>query len=110
MTPVQNANEGSPEARYNQRHSSARNCIERCNGVLKARFRCLSGDRKLRYSPEKCGIIIIACAVLHNICTEGRLDEMNYAIEVPNENLQAGVNNPVGLETRRLLIERYFTY
>ncbi|KAJ8909912.1 hypothetical protein NQ315_014919 [Exocentrus adspersus] len=53
MTPVLNPAQGSPEERYNNTHASARNCIERCFGVLKGRFRCLLGERTLRYSPEK---------------------------------------------------------
>lgn len=39
MTPVLNAAPASPEERYNNRHASARNCVERCIGVLKSRFR-----------------------------------------------------------------------
>lgn len=53
------------------RHASARNCIERCNGVLKSRFRCLSGERQLRYSPEYVGVVTTVCAILHNICIAG---------------------------------------
>lgn len=41
LTAVLNAAENSPEARYNSTHASARNCIERCIGTLKGRFRCL---------------------------------------------------------------------
>ena len=95
MTPILNPLPGSPEDRYMTTHILARNCIERCNGVLKTRFRyikmtfiglpnsqfnisviecyknfffrCIMGERKLRYTPPKCGNIIIACAVLHNI-------------------------------------------
>lgn len=39
MIPVLNAVVGSPEERYNTGHASARNCVERCIGVLKSRFR-----------------------------------------------------------------------
>ncbi|XP_046400842.1 protein ANTAGONIST OF LIKE HETEROCHROMATIN PROTEIN 1-like [Ischnura elegans] len=38
MTPVLNAIPGTPENRYTEAHAAARNCIERCNGVLKSRF------------------------------------------------------------------------
>lgn len=68
MTPIANADEDSPSARYNNAHKKARNTIERCNGLLKSRFRCCLKSRQLHYSPAKAGFIINACAVLHNIC------------------------------------------
>ncbi|GBN64757.1 Putative nuclease HARBI1 [Araneus ventricosus] len=68
MTPISNADEDSSSARYNDAHTWARNTIERCNGLLKSRFRCCQRSRQLHYSPEKAGLIINACAVLHNIC------------------------------------------
>ncbi|KAJ8912376.1 hypothetical protein NQ315_014744, partial [Exocentrus adspersus] len=74
MTPFRNPAENYPEARYNRAHIVARNCVERCIGVLKTRFRCLLRaepalkERMLRYAPQICGVIINACSVLHNIC------------------------------------------
>ena len=41
LTPVANAQENSAEERYNNRQMSCRALIERCNGLLKLRFRCL---------------------------------------------------------------------
>ncbi|CAH2017698.1 unnamed protein product [Acanthoscelides obtectus] len=72
MTPIQNALPGSPERRYTDSHIQTRNCVERCIGVLKGRFLCLSNV--LRYSPEKVGNIANACVILHNICVAARLD------------------------------------
>ncbi|KAK9693275.1 hypothetical protein QE152_g34312 [Popillia japonica] len=43
--------------------ASARNCVERCIGVLNSRFRCILDERTLRYCPEKAGQISIACAM-----------------------------------------------
>ncbi|KAJ8926231.1 hypothetical protein NQ314_021419 [Rhamnusium bicolor] len=40
----------SPEYRYNTAHKSTRSIIERCNGVLKMRFRCLLKHRWLAKS------------------------------------------------------------
>ncbi|KAJ8911925.1 hypothetical protein NQ315_016266 [Exocentrus adspersus] len=74
MIPFHNAAPNSPEDRFNQRHAAARNCIERRNGVLKTRFRCLLHERTLRYDPEFVGQIIIACAVLHNMCVAANLE------------------------------------
>lgn len=64
---MNNQPEGSPGYRYTQAQCSTRNCVERCIGVLKGRWRCLRKDRVLHYCPLKAGYIINACAVLHNI-------------------------------------------
>ncbi|XP_058826947.1 putative nuclease HARBI1 [Topomyia yanbarensis] len=48
LTPYRSANEGSGEEIFNTIHSTARCSVERGIGVLKARWRCLSSDRKLR--------------------------------------------------------------
>lgn len=113
MVPIVNAVEGTPEYNYTQRLVRARNCIERCFGVLKGRFRCIMGERKLRYQPNKVADIVVACCVLHNICVDGRLPENFY---VPEQNdLQQVRGIPVqqlhdgnGVVARRNLIERYF--
>ncbi|KAB0793155.1 hypothetical protein PPYR_12775 [Photinus pyralis] len=41
--------DGTPEAHYNVVHKSTRATVERCNGVLKARFRCLLKHRVLQF-------------------------------------------------------------
>lgn len=74
MTPFHNPQQNTPESRYNDAHIQARNCIERCNGVLKSRFRCLLKERVLRYSPERVGRLVNACAILHNICIAANLE------------------------------------
>ncbi len=51
---------------YNRNHRKLRSLIERAIGLLKARFRCLLIERKLRYDPLISGYIIYACTVLHN--------------------------------------------
>ncbi|KAI4466824.1 nucleotidase-related [Holotrichia oblita] len=70
LTPITDAAENTPEGRYNRTHIAARNCIERCNGVLKQRFRCLLQHRVLHYDPIKAGKIILCCAVLHNMALQ----------------------------------------
>ncbi|RVE40290.1 hypothetical protein evm_015060 [Chilo suppressalis] len=67
MVPLSNPQPNSPEEHYQKLHLSARNTVERCIGVLKARFRCLLVDRKLHYSPGVAARIANACCVLHNI-------------------------------------------
>ncbi|KAJ3662516.1 hypothetical protein Zmor_006861 [Zophobas morio] len=66
ITPVRNPADDTPEHRFNVAHRSARSCVERCIGVLKARFRCLIQERVLKYPPVKAGSFIKACAILHN--------------------------------------------
>lgn len=114
LTPILNAEPGTREFCYTTRHVKARNCVERCNGVLKARFRCLSSDRNLRYQPNFVGQIINACVILHNISVRGQLVENNYHFEPIAGNyevaeMNVNVNNDQrGFEVRRQLIERYF--
>lgn len=49
---------------YNMKHSSARNVIERCFGILKARWGILKDNSY--YSVELKIKIIMACCLLHN--------------------------------------------
>lgn len=54
----------TPKELYNMRHSSARNVIERCFGILKARWGVL---RDNSYYPVVIkNRIIMACCLLHN--------------------------------------------
>lgn len=63
MTPFDNPTTLG-QMRYNSAHKKGRSCIERCNGIFKSRFRCLS--QSLNFSPSKNSNIIFACACLHN--------------------------------------------
>lgn len=72
MTPFRNpANE--EELRYNQIQILVRNTVERKYGNWKKRFPCLVFG--LRCKLETSLAVIVACAVLHNICIDNR-DEM----------------------------------
>ncbi|XP_037934599.1 putative nuclease HARBI1 isoform X2 [Teleopsis dalmanni] len=66
LTPYRDPQPGTQEHKFNVKHASARNVIERAIGVLKSRFRCLA--RLLQYQPEKVSKIINVCCALHNIC------------------------------------------
>lgn len=90
MTPILDAAVGSPEYHYTQRHIRARGCLERCNGMLKSRFRCLCSDRKLRYAPDMAGKIINMCCILHSICVKGNApllveEQLEHIEENPRE-------------------------
>ncbi|GJX42246.1 ALP1-like protein [Tanacetum coccineum] len=54
----------TPKELFNMRHSSARNVIERCFSILKARWRIL--DDNLHYPVKLKDRIIMACCLLHN--------------------------------------------
>lgn len=75
MTPITEAPEGSPEAKYTTVHGKARVSIENTFGRLKNRWRCLCKDRTLHYAPEKCAKIIMACSVLHNLAIKLNVPE-----------------------------------
>ncbi|KAL0868279.1 hypothetical protein ABMA27_007809 [Loxostege sticticalis] len=81
MIPVEGASEDSPEGRYNAVQKSARCTIERTFGILKGRWRCLLSARELHYSPQTAGKIIIACAVLHNMCISAQLEPFELSAE-----------------------------
>ncbi|KAG8234172.1 hypothetical protein J437_LFUL007330 [Ladona fulva] len=85
QTPILHAPVGSPEANYTTLHVLARSVVERCIGLLKARFRCLLRHRVLEYSPLKAGRIVNACVVLHNMCLKGGLKDSNVLPEEPAE-------------------------
>ncbi|VVC39742.1 Harbinger transposase-derived nuclease domain [Cinara cedri] len=53
---------------YNIMQMATKSIIERCNGVLKAQFRCLLKHQILHYTPNKSGKIVNACVYLHNMC------------------------------------------
>ncbi|GBN71510.1 hypothetical protein AVEN_259247-1 [Araneus ventricosus] len=83
-TPYSSVSTGSAEEEYNTAHSRERCVVERCNGVLKIRFRCLLKHRTLHYMPEEACRIINSCIILHNLCIEG---EMKWEdIDLPDED------------------------
>lgn len=61
------------EQRYNAAQTSARNCIERTNGILKRRFPCLKYGMRLKI--ENILPVIVATVVLHNIAIMTRDEE-----------------------------------
>ncbi|KAK3924002.1 Putative nuclease, partial [Frankliniella fusca] len=48
IIPLLDTEPGSPEEHFTKKHCRSRNCVERCIGVLKSRFRCLlkGGQRR----------------------------------------------------------------
>ena len=106
--------------RFNRALCKARCTIERCIGVLKRRWPCLS--RKLRCRYDRVPDIIVACAVLHNLCTEynqphfGDMEEDNddddavKAISQNDDNVEYRPGSDfvfAGEEVRNMLSDRF---
>ncbi|XP_050547929.1 putative nuclease HARBI1 [Daktulosphaira vitifoliae] len=121
LTPLHNPDPSTPEGRYNEWICKTRSLIERTNGLLKMRFRCLLKHRVLHYHPIKASKIINACVVLHNICIKNNVPEPvhevtnevdlgMYPTEENNLNVQQ-VNHTLmaGRRMQRQIIENYFT-
>ncbi|KAJ8909980.1 hypothetical protein NQ315_008241 [Exocentrus adspersus] len=112
LTPLEQPEPNTPEFRFNTAFKRARSTIERCNGLLKSRFRCLLKHRVLHYSPTTAAKIVNACTILHNLCIEYGIpeveleeDEVDYGMfDVPyNEVYVPGVRvNPDLAEARML--------
>lgn len=111
-----NPNEGSPQGRYNKTFIRARNTIERLNGVLKGRFRCLSKQRILNYNPIKAAKIIYSCGVLHNMAQyynndlPGDGEIQDHDIQDVDVNQQVDMNLlQIAQTIRDNIVQVYFT-
>ncbi|CAH2101936.1 unnamed protein product [Euphydryas editha] len=100
-TPILEPQPGSEE-NYNKAFKSARSTIERCNGVLKSRFRCLLKDRVLHYLPEKATQIINSCCVLHNMCINSNINiEEDSSVEEDESEMDFGVFDTIPQQEHR---------
>lgn len=107
MTPILQPR-GNAENRYNKAHARARNVIERVNGLLKSRFRCL---HKLNLEPTVASKITNACAVLHNLCILFRVpfdDENDYNSD-DDDDENATQPHSRGAVVRNDIIQNYFS-
>ncbi|KAL8492702.1 hypothetical protein ACS0TY_024050 [Phlomoides rotata] len=76
----------TPVELFNHRHSSLRNAIERCFGLLKSRFPMLKWGMP-PYTMDRQVKIVIACCVLHNFIRRfGMEDEIFEGNSEYNEN------------------------
>lgn len=116
MTPLREPVQAGAEQRFQNTFKMARSTIERCNGVLKARFRCLLHDRTLHYHPAKAAKLIIACAVLHNMCVTRRVPDIGLDIELegvmdapaPHENIENNEDLQRARALQRNVIQTHF--
>lgn len=108
LTPVANP-QTAAEERYNNAHSRGRVCVERCFGVLKNRFRCLSSSGgALEYSPGFVCQIMTACCVLHNIAITNKLpNPIQGPHDVPDDAVPHWEVNvePAGRSLRNRVIQ-----
>lgn len=95
LTPIRHP-ANVAEERYNRRHRRTRQIIERTFGLWKMRWLCLHPyGGVLMFAPERCVNVIIATAVLHNICQERRvpMPEDEDVAEVPIVIVDDGVDD-----------------
>ncbi|GBO99673.1 hypothetical protein EVAR_60189_1 [Eumeta japonica] len=86
MTPISNAVPGSQEEIYTKRHILARNCIERCFGLLKLDGGVCKHEPSIT-TPHVATKIIVACCILHNIALDARLPPPSDTTEYHDGNM-----------------------
>ena len=67
----------TPKEKFNRKHSSIRNVIERSFGLLKMKWEILYRIKK--YPMWKQKMIVVACMVLHNFIREHNSDNVDFA-------------------------------
>jgi hypothetical protein len=67
----------TPKEKFNHKHSSIRNVIERSSGLLKMKSEILYRIKK--YPMWKQKMIVVACMVLHNFIREHNSEDADFA-------------------------------
>ncbi|KAJ4814914.1 nuclease [Rhynchospora pubera] len=88
---------------YNLRHSSLRNVVERCIGVVKKRFPIIASGTEPSYDEDTVSDIFFACCMLHNFLMGVDPDERLIA-EVDNELMHGEI------ESNRTVVSRSENY
>ena len=83
MTLLTHADTDTAEERYNTCFKHTRSIIDRSNGLLKMRFRCLLKRKVLHYSPPVAGRIVNTCTV-YTIRVQICVDKLIF----PNQKLR----------------------
>ncbi|XP_021180962.3 putative nuclease HARBI1 [Helicoverpa armigera] len=110
LTPVYNPSTAQ-EVRYNEAHIQTRRAIGRAFAVWKRRFPVIS--LTMRLSLDNIQAVIIATAVLYNICINHNIEDVPPEVELPDENeiaataenIQSSEND---LRNRQHLIANFF--
>nr|XP_018904428.1 PREDICTED: putative nuclease HARBI1 [Bemisia tabaci] len=114
LVPIVGADPDSPEGRYTAAHILARNCVERVNGVIKNKWRCILGARALHYDPDTVRQIIRTVCALHNIgmmaVPEFLNEHMDFIIP-PNIHVNANpvIEAAIGETVLQEVIENHFS-
>lgn len=111
MKKIDGDNLNENQRNFNRRIIGMRQSVERCIGIWKARFRCVMGERELRYNPTKVGHIIYACATLHNYLIANRFDilhdiDHNILDNLLNHRNEINIQQQIDLNFRPVAIER----
>jgi len=115
MTPIARPNNAAEE-RYNSRHRQTRQTIESTFGTWKMRWLAVHDfGGALTLTPARCVKVIIATAVLHNMCQEQGIplppDAPNRRMDDPDDDYNPPPNDNVlndGRATRDALIQGHF--
>lgn len=110
MTPILQPRTAA-ESRYNKAHARARNVIERVNGLLKSRFRCL---HMLNLEPTVASKVTNSCAVLHNLCILFKVplddEDEHYSDDNDDDNDENNTQpHSRGALVRSDIIQNYFS-
>ena len=101
LTPLEEEPTTIGEHNYNMIQKSTRTIIEHVNGILKMRWRCCLKHRTLHYKPVTASKIINTCCVLHNMCIEAGLPNVQPEDEQDNPLEGLDVNEELGGEWMR---------
>ncbi|KAG8234017.1 hypothetical protein J437_LFUL019336 [Ladona fulva] len=115
MTSISNPPPDSPEERYNARHRQALSCVEKCIGVWKAWFMVNSmhhfNDIIYKWNLSSyIGILINACAILHNMALYYRVPHPAIAADefIDDEEENEAYLPMDGVSTRRRIVVQHF--
>ncbi|XP_045778276.1 putative nuclease HARBI1 isoform X2 [Maniola jurtina] len=109
LTPLRNPVTPG-EILYNKTHIKTRNTVERSYGVWKRRFPCIGS--KLRLKQNRIEAVVVATAVLHNICRTRNDPEPDLPVQIEIRNDESNVPNSIdnrnGQTVISNLIHHYF--
>lgn len=109
LTPLNNP-QTQAEKYYNESQIRTRNTVERLFGLWKRRFPIIG--TKVRSNIKNIQYIIVATAVLHNICRKLNVAQPPDNVQLNEEIHEASnilSNNNIDSTTRNYLINNYFS-
>ncbi|CAH2230139.1 jg12489 [Pararge aegeria aegeria] len=107
LTPILNPQSKSEEL-YNESHKKTRDCIEQCFDLWKRRFPALG--LIIRTSILSANAVIIATAILHNICMTNNVEDVPPEVKIPDGEqvpVQDALEVPKNIELETLLANHF---